>query len=403
MGVQYVYDARAVDDDNDTLSFSLLNKSDGMSIDAATGRIIWTPSASQIGNHTITVGVSDGRGGKVEQTFVIRVWDSGGPPVTPVKPGCTITSHTNGTKVSKRITITGKATKGTAAIASVQVRIDGGSWSSAVGTESWSYVLDTIGLTKGPHIVEVRAFDGTNYSDASLVTLNVDNPSPTVVGGAFPWWIFALVVVGIAAVGLIFGIARRKRAPSPAKTQVAAEEKPASSSATKDAMPAVSSTETKTPQETAIPEPIAVDDIFLTYRDGRLISHNTRRLQPGMDDDVLAGMFTAVQEFIKESLGGDEERVVDEISYSGSRVLIERGKYVVLAVVIMGEGRNVLREGMKTVVNNIEAEFGPLLVKWDGNAKALKGAKKWIRKLLTGEAIEGLSSSDHSPTVPPPE
>ena len=56
------------------------------------------------------------------------------------------------------------------------------------------------------------------------------------------------------------------------------------------------------PATTAIaPEGFAVEDLFLTYRDGRLIQHTTRRLKADMDVDIMTSMLSAVQEFIKES------------------------------------------------------------------------------------------------------
>jgi len=44
-----------------------------------------------------------------------------------------------------------------------------------------------------------------------------------------------------------------------------------------------------------------IEDVFLMYRDGRLIAHNTRRLRPDVDGDILSGMLTAVTAFVKDS------------------------------------------------------------------------------------------------------
>jgi len=222
VGVQYIYKALANDVDSDTLAFGLLNKSEGMSIDPTTGRINWTPSTSQVGNHTVTVGVSDGRGGVAAQTFVIRVWDSQGPPA---KPECTITSHLNGTTVSKKIILTGSVKKGTSAISTVQIRVDSGVWSTAVGRENWTYELDTKSLKNGQHTVYVRASDGASYSDASSVILNVDNPATNVTSEPFPLWMLAVVaVIGCVGGGLAFMMVRRKNMNPTSKTPEVARE-----------------------------------------------------------------------------------------------------------------------------------------------------------------------------------
>ncbi|MEW5761302.1 MAG: hypothetical protein AB1779_11120, partial [Candidatus Thermoplasmatota archaeon] len=50
-------------------------------------------------------------------------------------------------------------------------------------------------------------------------------------------------------------------------------------------------------------EEFAVEDVFLIYKDGRLIQHTTRRIKADMDEEILTSMLTAVQTFIKDSLG----------------------------------------------------------------------------------------------------
>jgi hypothetical protein len=207
MGVQYFYDAQAIDDDNDILTFSLVNKPEGMSIGSSMGRIAWTPTASQIGNNTITVKVTDGRGGDAEQTFFIKV-------IYSVRPKCAITSPANGTKVKGNILIHGTATNGEASIVSIQVRVDGGNWLDAKGTDNWTFQVDTTGLANGPRTFGAKAFDGGNYSDPASVTLVVDNPKPHLSSGNGIWWFPPSVVLVMAAVaGLLFWKARRSGKP----------------------------------------------------------------------------------------------------------------------------------------------------------------------------------------------
>jgi VCBS repeat-containing protein len=75
-GQLYTYDANATDADLpvQTLVFSLLTSLDGMTINAGTGVINWTPTAAQVGSQTVIVGVTDGViEGPVTQTFTILV------------------------------------------------------------------------------------------------------------------------------------------------------------------------------------------------------------------------------------------------------------------------------------------------------------------------------------------
>ncbi len=70
-GKPYVYDAQASDPDGDSLAYSLTTSPPDMTIDATTGRTTWSPTTTDIGNHSVTVRVEDGRGGTAEQRFVL--------------------------------------------------------------------------------------------------------------------------------------------------------------------------------------------------------------------------------------------------------------------------------------------------------------------------------------------
>ena len=72
----YRYQIDAIDPDNDTLSYSLIDSPLGAIINSDTGELIWVPEAVVIGNsYEFTVEVTDGRGGSDRQTFSIEVSD----------------------------------------------------------------------------------------------------------------------------------------------------------------------------------------------------------------------------------------------------------------------------------------------------------------------------------------
>lgn len=71
VGVLYVYDADATD--ADALTYSLLRAPSGMTIDAATGLIQWTPAATHYAQERVVVEANDGQGGRARQSFIIQV------------------------------------------------------------------------------------------------------------------------------------------------------------------------------------------------------------------------------------------------------------------------------------------------------------------------------------------
>jgi RHS repeat-associated protein len=67
----YNYDVKALDSDSDSLTYSLLDAPQGMTINASTGRISW--NTPLVGQRDITVKVQDTRGGVDTQSFKLDV------------------------------------------------------------------------------------------------------------------------------------------------------------------------------------------------------------------------------------------------------------------------------------------------------------------------------------------
>ena len=58
----------------------------------------------------------------------------------------------------------------------VQVQVDGGPWVDAEGTDEWTFEMDTTGMENGEHTLRIRSYDGTSYSDETVITFLVDEP-----------------------------------------------------------------------------------------------------------------------------------------------------------------------------------------------------------------------------------
>jgi hypothetical protein len=86
-----------------------------------------------------------------------------------------------GQRVRDVISIEGTASDdGT--VETVQTRIDGGEWSDVEGTDSWTLEMDTTTLTHGTHTLDLRGWDGQQWSDPVSVEFFVDQvPDVTVV------------------------------------------------------------------------------------------------------------------------------------------------------------------------------------------------------------------------------
>jgi large repetitive protein len=75
IGKVFEYLPTAVDPDSDPISYSLIGTFNptGVTIDTATGKVTWTPTAAQIGNQQISLQVTDSKGGSSIQKLALTV------------------------------------------------------------------------------------------------------------------------------------------------------------------------------------------------------------------------------------------------------------------------------------------------------------------------------------------
>ena len=141
----------------------------------------------------------------------------------------------------------------------------------------------------------------------------------------------------------------------------------------------------------AAPAPVAkakeaiIEDVFLlNHRDGILIKHETRRLRPDVDTDILTGMLTAVQQFVKEALRGDDYADLNEMTVGHMHILIGRGKWLVLAARIEGDGSEPWTVQIERCIKDMEDHHWDQIEDWDGDMTLARVLTPYIKKLIDG-------------------
>src|SRR5213593_2546796 len=171
------------------------------------------------------------------------------------------------------------------------------------------------------------------------------------------WWV--LVLVGAAAAAAMFMILRRRQA-----------------GASKPASPATTASK---------PSDAIVEDVFLlNHKDGLLIKHETRRLRPDVDTDILSGMLTAVQAFVKDALRGDDYADLNEMTVGHMHILIGRGKWLVLAARIEGDGTQSWTSQIERCIKDMEDHHWDQIEDWDGDMGLARVLTPYIKKLIQG-------------------
>ncbi|MCX5726698.1 MAG: Ig-like domain-containing protein [Candidatus Saganbacteria bacterium] len=112
---------------------------------------------TQAGNYTVSVS----SGGK-SATATVTVPDVVGPAITITYPADKSVVNSN------PITVTGTASDNQS-VSKVEVRVNGGAWSLATGTTSWSRPVN---LTPGPNIIDIKATDGQGNANCKTITIS---------------------------------------------------------------------------------------------------------------------------------------------------------------------------------------------------------------------------------------
>jgi hypothetical protein len=130
-----------------------------------------------------------------------------------------------------------------------------------------------------------------------------------------------------------------------------------------------------------------VEQVFLVYRDGRLISYASINTDEHFDEDIVGGMLTAVMKLISYSFGEMDEDVTNidkfKFGFGGRSLLLEMGENFVIAIVILGEDYEPLLAKTRVVVRDIEKKYGSVLDDWPGELDDFNGVDDIIIRLLS--------------------
>lgn len=133
-----------------------------------------------------------------------------------------------------------------------------------------------------------------------------------------------------------------------------------------------------------------IDDIFLIHGSGNLIKHTAREAKADRDEDILAGMFTAVQNFIKDAFADGEDETLKRMEYGDKKVLIHKGNHVTLAVFFTGDEPKWALESMENLVRDVEERYKGDIEDWSGSTDDLPGITKMLKPMLKeGKYKEG--------------
>ncbi len=105
-------------------------------------------------------------------------------------------------------------------------------------------------------------------------------------------------------------------------------------------------------------------------KSGLLIGHVSRK-DSALDPDIFAGMLSAVQAFVKDSIsmlsGDEDEEYLNTLGYGEYKILVARGKIIDIVAILKGAEEQALKTELISTLRAIEESYGKKLMRWSGD------------------------------------
>jgi hypothetical protein len=137
-----------------------------------------------------------------------------------------------------------------------------------------------------------------------------------------------------------------------------------------------------------LPRPYALENLFLIHNDGRLVSHVTKEENTNLDKDVVSAMFTAVQEFVRDSFQKGEVGL-KKLEIGDKNVVIEKGKSAYAALIYSGWPPKEVFDMLPMLLRDVEERYKGKLEHWNGTMKTVKGVEKMLQEYMVNKFQPG--------------
>jgi OOP family OmpA-OmpF porin len=131
-----------------------------------------------------------------------------------------------------------------------------------------------------------------------------------------------------------------------------------------------------------------VEQVFLIHRETGLLLQHVARADEVLDSDMVAGMLSAIQDFMRDSFKGKGGMKAVEMD-DGLNLWAQHGPTTILAAVASGTPPPELHDLLQRTLERVEAECAPLLAPFQGDATAFATARPLLESCLLGRQAQG--------------
>jgi outer membrane protein OmpA-like peptidoglycan-associated protein len=126
-----------------------------------------------------------------------------------------------------------------------------------------------------------------------------------------------------------------------------------------------------------------VEQAFLIHADtGLLLSHATAPEMQVPDADLISGMMTAIQDFVRDSFRPGEGATLRTFSVGDHTVQVEAGPLALLALVVRGQAPDAVLRKQQDVLETVHVQFASVLMEFSGDTAPFEPARALLEECL---------------------
>ena len=134
---------------------------------------------------------------------------------------------------------------------------------------------------------------------------------------------------------------------------------------------------------TGAEEKVVPDEVFLIHRDGRLIAHQTSRLEPSIDNALLQQWVAECLGAVRSAMDDPSIPIIQGATVADTPVTFEYNSYLCLAHMSTAGGTEQRREHMSDILGDIDTKYRDALYTWDGQTTELTEVKVMLEAVFT--------------------
>lgn len=144
-----------------------------------------------------------------------------------------------------------------------------------------------------------------------------------------------------------------------------------------------------------------VEQAYLISREnGLLVSHVHHDASRIKDSDAVSAMFTAIQDFVKESFSPDRTGRLEVADMGEFSLWAVHGPNALLVCVIRGVPPKALRADLTAILERIHFRYGAALRSYNGDTSSMQGVDEELNDCLKFQAEQEVESAKRAVSAP---